>query len=257
VAGAGEEWGGMTDSFANTNKTVMIMPDLHAPDHDEAALFAFLDALTALRPDELVIIGDFIDCKAPARWSKQTAAEYANTLPGELGTGKQVLGRIRDIYDGAVAFIPGNHEARITTYVNTYAPAVSGLVPSLPELLGFDEYDVAYHPSTYDVAPGVLAIHGKALSSVLGAAGQSAFKERTRHGLSIVQGHSHRLGLGFDHQERDRFWMECGHLTSAKALGYMDFDHANWQQGFGVLHIRGDQVFPTIHRIDNGMSAFG
>lgn len=238
------------------SRTVMIMPDLHAPDHDPVALGGFLDALEILQPDELVIIGDFIDCKAPARWSKQTAAEYANTLPGELAAGRLVLREIRSVFDGAIAFIPGNHEARINTYVNTYAPAVSGLVPSLPELLDFDGFDVRYYPSTYDVAPGVLAIHGKALSSVLGAAGQSAFKERTRHGMSIVQGHSHRLGLGFDHQERDRFWMECGHLTSAAALGYMDFDHANWQQGFGLLHIRGDQVFPTIHRIDNGVSAF-
>src|SRR3954468_12116578 len=234
----------------------MIMADLHAPDPDPAALTAFERALVALNPDELVIIGDFIDCKAPARWSRQTAAEYANTLPGELESGKRVLQEIRLHYDGPIAFIPGNHAARINTYVNTYAPAVSGLVPSLPELLDFDTFAVTYHPSTYEVAPGTLAIHGKALSSVLGAAGQSAFKERTRHGYSIVQGHSHRLGLGFDHQERDRFWMECGHLTSAKALGYMDFDHANWQQGFGVLHVIEDQVFPTIHRIDNGMSAF-
>lgn len=238
------------------NKTVMIMPDLHAPDHDPVALHAFRVALELLHPDELVIIGDFIDCKAPARWSKQTAAEYANTLPSELEAGKRVLRELRDSFDGAIAFIPGNHEARINTYVKQYAPAVAGLVPELPVLLDFDEYNVDYYPSTYAVAPGVIAIHGKALSSVLGAAGQSAFKERNRHGMSVVQGHSHRLGLGFDHQERDRFWMECGHLTAAAKLGYLDFDHANWQQGFGVLHIKGDQVFPTIHRIDNGVSAF-
>lgn len=237
-------------------KTVMIMPDLHAPDHDEIALAAFLVALTMLRPDELVIIGDFIDCKAPARWSKQTAAEYANTLPGELEAGKLVLKQIRDVFDGAIAFIPGNHEARISSYVRQYAPAVAGLVPELPVLLDFEQYDVDYHPVTYAVAPGVIAIHGKALSSVLGAAGQSAYKERTRHGMSVVQGHSHRLGLGFDYQERDRFWMECGHLTSAKALGYCDFDHANWQQGFGLLKIYGDRVFPTIHAIHEGHSAF-
>lgn len=238
------------------SRTVMVMPDLHAPDYDEVAFGAFLRALQTINPDELLIIGDFIDCKAPARWSKQTAAEYADTLPGELAAGKEILGIIRGVFDGELAFIPGNHESRIATYVNTYAPAVSGLVPSLPELLGFDEYDVTYHPSTYDVAPGVLAIHGKALSSVLGAAGQSAFKERTRHGYSIVQGHSHRLGLGFDHQERSRFWMECGHLTAPEKLGYLDFNHANWQQGFGVLHIINDHVFPTIHAITNGVTAF-
>ena len=239
------------------SKTVMVMPDLHAPDHDPDALNAFIRALIALQPDELVIIGDFIDCKAPARWSKATAAEYANTLPGELEAGQAVLERIRGVYEGVINFIPGNHEARILSYTKPFAPAIAGLVPDLPELLGFGRFGVSLVTQPYEVARGVSAIHGKALSSVLGAAGQSAFKERSRHGTSIVQGHSHRLGLGWDFQERSRFWMECGHLTSADRLGYLDFDHANWQQGFGVLKVTGDgRVFPTIHAIDNGMSAF-
>lgn len=239
------------------NKTVMILPDLHAPDHDEPALAAFLTAVPAINPDELVIIGDFIDCKAPARWSKATAAEYADTLPGELEAGKQVLARIREVHDGAIIFIPGNHESRISTYVHTYAPAVAGLVPSLPHLLDFECYQVAYHPGTYAVAPGTLAIHGKLLSSVLGAAGQSAFKERARHGMSIVQGHTHRLGIGWDYQERPRFWMECGHLYSTAKASYLEFpSQANWQHGFGVLHVRDEQVYPSVHVIHNGRSAF-
>lgn len=238
------------------NKSVMFMPDLHAPHHDEAALAGFVHALTMVRPDELVILGDFIDCHAPARWSKATAAEYADTLPKELETGKAVLNMIRGVFDGPISFIPGNHEARITTYVTNYAPAVASLVPSLPELLGFSEYQVDYHPGTYDVAPGVIAIHGKLLSSVLGAAGQSAFKERMRHGVSVVQGHSHRLGIGWDRQDRSRFWMECGHLADVSKAGYLDFGHANWQHGFGVLYVRDGRVFPSVHAIHEGMSAF-
>lgn len=234
----------------------MVMPDLHAPDHDVTALRAFVNALALVQPSELVIIGDFIDCKAPARWSKQTAAEYADTLPGELAAGKMVLEEIRSVFDGPIAFIPGNHEARIVSYTQTYAPAIAGLVPSLPELLDFRQFNVSHHPTTYTLAPGTIAIHGKALSSVLGAAGQSAFKERTRHGLSVVQGHSHRLGIGWDRQERSRFWMECGHLTDPATLGYTDFGIANWQQGFGVLHIHDDKVFPTVHAIHDGVSGF-
>jgi hypothetical protein len=233
-----------------------LWPDTHAPDHDEAAVGAALNALDAIQPDRLVILGDFIDCKAPARWSKATAAEYADTLPGELEAGKQVLESIRGTYDGVIDFITGNHEARILSYTRTYAPAIAGLVPELPELLDFGPLGVSLVAQPYEVAPGVSAIHGKALSSVLGAAGQSAFKERSRHGTSIVQGHSHRLGLGWDYQERSRFWMECGHLTSAARVGYLDFDHANWQQGFGLLKESNGQVFPTVHAINNGMSAF-
>lgn len=236
--------------------TTMVMPDLHAPDHDERALAAFLLALDVIQPDRLLILGDFIDCKAPARWSKQTAEEYAGTLPAELDAGKQVLEQIRGTYSGLVDFISGNHEARINQYVNQYAPAISGLVPSLSELLDFPTYGVVLHAQPYEILPGVSAIHGKRLSSVLGAAGQSAFKERSRHGTSVVQGHSHRLGIGWDTQERSRFWMECGHLSSATGLGYLEYNHANWQHGFGMIHTIGFNTFPSVHSIHDGVSAF-
>lgn len=239
------------------NRSVMFMPDLHAPDHDAAALSGFVHALQVVQPDELVILGDFLDCKAPARWSKSTAAEYAGTLVGEIEAGKAVLAMIRGVFDGPISFIPGNHEQRITNYVNTYAPAISGLVPSLPDLLEFRTYNVDHRPGTYDVAPGVTAIHGKLLSSVLGAAGQSAFKERMRHGVSIVQGHSHRLGVGWDRQDSSRFWMECGHLADVAKAGYLEFaGKANWQHGFGVLNVRNGRLFPSVHAIHDGSSAF-
>lgn len=241
------------------NRTIVLMPDLHAPVHDRQALAAFLEGLAAIHPDELLILGDFIDCHAPARWSKGSAAEYADSLPGELEAGKAVLQQIRDHYpDGEISFIKGNHEARIDSYLHQYAPAISGLVPPLSELLGFGDVGVTLRSQPYAIAPGVVAIHGKLLSSVLGGAGQSAFKERQRHGTSVIQGHTHRLGIGWDHQERDRFWMECGHLCDTEQMDYLDFKgQANWQAGFGVLHVRGERVFPSVHAIHNGMSAFG
>lgn len=235
------------------------MPDVHVPDHDAKAVAAFLEAVQAIRPDELLIIGDFIDCKAPARWSKATADEYAGTLAGEIESGKAMLQQVRDAYpDGGISFIKGNHEARIDSYLSRYAPALKGLVPSLPDLLEFDRFNVDFCAQPYQLAPGVSAIHGNLLSSVLGAAGQSAYKERMRHGTSIVQGHTHRLGIGWDRQERDRFWMECGHLCDPAKATYLDFKgQANWTQGFGVLHLRDEKVFPSAHVIDSGTSAFG
>ena len=235
-----------------------MMPDVHVPDHDRKAVDAFLDAVKAINPDELLIIGDFIDCKAPARWSKSTADEYAGTLAGEIEAGKGMLQQIRDVYpDGEISFIQGNHEARIGSYLRKYAPALAGLVPSLPDLLELDRFGVGFRAQPYRIAPGVSAIHGNLLSSVLSSAGQSAFKERARHGTSIVQGHTHRLGLGWDMQERPRFWMEAGHLCDPSKAGYLDFKgQANWQQGFGVLHVLGERVFPEVHAIHNGGSMF-
>lgn len=235
----------------------MLMPDTHAPIHDKRAVATFIENLDVAQPDELLIMGDFLDTKAPARWSKGSAAEFAADLPREAAAGKDILDRIRTYYGGPISFIMGNHEDRLAKYVKTYAPALAGLVPDIPTLLDFDEYEVQLQPQPYAVAPGVLAIHGNLLSSTLNSAGQSAYKERQRFGQSIVQGHSHRLGLGFDTQERTRFWMETGCLIDLKQAGYLDFTGvANWQHGFGMLHIRGSRVFPEIHHIKDGTSVW-
>lgn len=242
---------------AAVNRTVMLMPDTHAPIHDKRAVDAFVYVLNAVQPDELLIMGDFLDMKAPARWSKNSAAEFAADLPREAAAGGQILDLIRNVYDGRISFLMGNHEDRLRKYVSQYAPAVKGIVPSVAELLDFDGREITLRPQPYRVAPGVFAIHGNRLSSTQNSAGQSAYKERARFGCSIVQGHSHRLGLGFDTQERTRFWMETGCLIDLSKADYLDFAKtANWQHGFGLLHVRGSTVYPEVHYITGGRTAF-
>lgn len=234
-------------------KTIMIMPDLHAPGHDRRATAVFIEALRLVKPAELVIIGDFVDALAPARWSRGLAAEFAATLPQEMEAGKKVLADIRSVYRGPISALYGNHEDRIQNYIDRHAPALAGVVPSVAEMLDFEKYRVELREQPYTLAPGVRAIHGVKLSSTQNAAGQSAYKERMRLGHSIVQGHTHRLGVGFDAQERSRFWLEAGCLLDFRKAEYLDFRGvANWQQGFALLHVDGTRVWPEIVPIHSG-----
>jgi predicted phosphodiesterase len=236
-------------------RVVMAMPDLHTPYESKPAWRAFLAGLGTVQPDELVVLGDFMDTKAPARWSKGRAAEYAGDLAWEIENAKARLAEVRDVYpEGRVSFITGNHENRINTYLHQWAPALVGVMPALPELLDFEGFGVdhvAGYNQTYKLGTDVIAIHGNKLSSTLNASGQSAFKERMRHGVSVVQGHTHRLGLGYDTQgSKTRFWLEAGCLCDIKKMEYLDYQGvANWQLGCGVLYFRGSKVFPTIHYI--------
>lgn len=233
----------------------MLMPDLHTPYEDKRAWRAFLSALKTVSPDELVILGDFMDTKAPARWSKGRAAEYAGDLEWEIQNAQDRLADIRaTMYEGSISFIVGNHENRINTYLHQWAPALVGVMPKLPELLDFEAWGVdlvAQYNQAYKLTPDVVAIHGNKLSSTLNSSAQSAFKERMRHGVSVVQGHTHRLGLGFDTQgNKTRFWLEAGCLCDVRKMEYLDYQGiANWQLGCGVLYIKGSRVHPTIHYI--------
>lgn len=232
------------------------VPDCHHHHHDQRAIDSVWSAIGDNRPDEVVILGDFIDAKAPARWSKGGPDEFAADLLDECAAGKKNLAGLRSLVPAStkITFIRGNHEARITSYTRREAPALVGLVPSFQTLLGFDELNIEYKQQPYVVAPGVRAIHGEKLRSTQNAAGQSAYAERQRHGTSIIQGHTHRAGLGFDTQDKTRFWMECGHLLDIKKAHYLSFSGlANWQQAFGFTWRDGSRITPgLVHVQDRG-----
>lgn len=233
-------------------RTTFLWPDTHCPDHDKRAVACAVQALRVVKPQELLILGDFLDCKAPARWSRGRAEEYVAGLDHEAAAGRGVLAQIRSVYDGPISFIEGNHEERIDTYVRNCAPGLVGIVPGVPELLDFAGFNVELREQPYPIAPGVRAIHGVKLTSTQQAAGQSAFKERMRLGHSIVQGHTHRLGVGWDSQERSRFWLEAGCLLDFGKAEYVPFLNPNWQQGFAMVHEDRQRVWPEVVPIHNG-----
>lgn len=245
----------------------ILWPDTHHHHHDKRAVNTLLNVISEVKPDEVVILGDFLDMKAPARWSKGKAEEFAADLLVEVDAACATLSQLREAQGTRrIVFIPGNHDIRIQKYIDLHAPALRGVVRDYPDLLMFENYGVDHAGAVegslqidpYKVAPGTVAIHGELLSSTQQAAGQSAYKERHRLGKSIVQGHTHRLGLGWDTQERDRFWMECGHLKDVRQATYLSYvGQANWQQGFGSLVIDGKSVYPTIHKIHKGVTYFG
>ncbi len=236
-------------------KLVVLWPDTHHHYQDQRAIDNLLRAIDKTQPAEVCLLGDFLDCKAPARWSRGTADEYAADLEVEAKAGRQTLEDLRTVYDGRVTFLRGNHEARMANYVHSHAPALAGVVRMYGELLDFAKYRVEEMGQPYRIAPGVAAIHGEKLSSTQNSAGQSAYKERARHGTSIVQGHTHRLGVGYDTSDRQRFWLEAGWLGDVKKAAYLPFKGvANWQSGFGYLHIDGQKVTPGVVPIHAGGS---
>jgi len=236
---------------------IVCIPDVHVPYQHPRAIRAVTAMIGAVKPDRVIQLGDFLDMKAPARWSRGNQAEYMAGVEKEAAEGVRVLSEIRSVYDGPFDYITGNHEARLSAYIHQYAPALNGVVPTLGQLLRLDEMGIKRREQPFKVAPGVVAIHGVKLSSTQGAAGQSAFKERVRHGKSVVQGHTHRLGVGFDTADRTRFWLECGWLGDIRKADYLSFTGlANWQMGFAALIADGSHITPIPVPVRNDGSFY-
>jgi predicted phosphodiesterase len=227
----------------------LILPDIHLPYEDKYAIDSVLTMIDAVKPARVVQVGDLLDMKAPARWSKGTAAEYCNSVREEADAGVEFWTRLRQAAgDAELVWVTGNHEDRLRNYVNAYAPALRDIVPSTAELMKLDSFGVKYpKQQPWTVAPGVSCIHGKMLAP---HAGFSARKELLRHNpdRGIVQGHTHRLGVIYETTNATRFALESGWLGDIRRAGsYLDFPGvANWQQGFGFLEVEGKRVTPGV-----------
>lgn len=229
----------------------MQWPDTHVPYHHRGAVERLTRFVGEVQPAELILTGDLPDCESPARFSAGTVVENGVLLARELDATRGLLCDIRDVYDGPMAWLEGNHELRLTKWGQTRGRAVFGLAElTIPHLLGFDDLRITtpggYGGATkpYRFAPGVVALHGTRLGA---KSGYSVAKEMELHGSSVVMGHCHRLALIFRSDTARTTWgIEGGHLMDQRRASYLLNGAANWQMGFSVIDVRGGRAYPYI-----------
>lgn len=208
-------------------------------------------------PDHLVHVGDFLDCHAPARWSKGTADEFAATLQVEVDRAVNWLHSVRAVYDGPFTIKEGNHDLRIDTYLRTQAPALASLrALRIEELLDLRALNIRYERNPFRVAPGWVVAHGHE-GTISRMAGQTAMGLARKFGVSVVCGHTHRLGLahetaGYNGSQNALWGMEVGHAMDIRKAAYLEGGSASWQQGFGMLERVGNRVWPRIYPVIRG-----
>lgn len=212
--------------------------------------------IAAYQPDELIHVGDFLDCKAPARWSTGTADEFARTLQVEIDRGHAFLTSVRSVYDGPFHIKSGNHDDRISTYLRTRAPALHSLrALRVPELLGLGGLDITWNPNPFALRghPGWVCAHGHE-GRISQVAGVTALQLARRLGVSVVCGHTHRLGL--IHETRAMapvLWgMEVGHTMDMSKASYLGGGGGNWHQGAGLIETINGRTYPRVLPIVKG-----
>lgn len=233
-------------------KTILVLPDLQVPYHDPKYIRVLEKFIEDFSPHEVGQIGDLMDQPQPSRWNKGMAGEYATTLQKDVDETRKILKRLR------VNWVKlGNHDERVETYVERYAPALASLASlRFEEMLGLDDLGVTYHRKPFTLAPGWVAAHGHegSLSSV---AGRTAFGLAKKFDRSVVCGHTHRAGLvsetiGMVSARRQISGMEVGHGMDLKHATYIKSGVANWQQAFGLVHVDGSLVQAELIPVQGG-----
>lgn len=210
--------------------TIAVVPDTHVPYHDEAAWGLALRALRAIKPDRIVVIGDFPDFYAVSFHSKDPRRRAL--LREETDAAKRELRRLRGLSD-TLDYTEGNHENRLERYLCDRAPALFGLVTSR-ELLGCDDGAWTWHPYRQ-----ILKIGKCHFVHEVGLAGkQAASRSLDAFQGNLVIGHTHRGGIAYDGTMRgDRYFcLNVGWLGDPREIDYAHQTVVrSWQHGLGLV----------------------
>lgn len=216
----------------NDTSLTLVVPDMHFPYHDKVVWTVILQAITALQPQNIVIIGDALDAY-PISFHPKTPARRA-TLRDELAIADVELITLADACRGRrVIYCEGNHEHRLERYLIQNAPALYGLI-DMPTLLKIEERGWEWVPYQDWIRIGKIAY-----SHEVGACGKNAAQQTlAAFGNNIVFGHSHRGGLvysGTVDGER-HVALNVGWGGDADAVDYMHKARTReWQHGFGLV----------------------
>lgn len=215
--------------MAKTNRDlVALVPDVHIPDHDPAAVDWCLRQIKDRRPGTVILLGDVIDLVSLSRFPKPP--EVASCLLEELEHGKEFFDKLLKACGGArVVYKSGNHEDRMQHYLWKHAPELSALESlSVPGALGINK-KVEYVSNHHIIEQDVMIIHGRKFD------GNVALANLRRYRMSVAQGHSHRMTIAYLCDAKGALMgsAECGTLQN-KTPGYAGV--TDWTLGMAWIH---------------------
>jgi hypothetical protein len=242
----------------------LLVSDLQIPYEDPRAVALLFKVMKSWKPDVVDLLGDIDDQACYSRWTDGRPAEFLKMVKdedvariqplviSEAKGAKEFFEKVRKTRPNAeIFFAGGNHDDRASDYFDKKLPEYAEYV-TYEALYGLDSLGIDY--IHYNDRPkyrygDIYVHHGIALSQ---NAAESVRKDCESFGVSMIRGHSHRMG--YWHKTFDltgtkwRGW-EIGHMSDidSEGMGYTNLH--NWSQGFAIGHIDGDNVHINLVEI--------
>lgn len=221
--------------MAKPNKIVtrIVGNDFHVPFHDRQALLVFLAIVEAIGPDEVIILGDALDCQQISRFG--THISRLGKIQDDLDEGTSVIADIRRAAKKAkIRFKLGNHEDRLTKWAMNN-PEMANLRALKPlQFFGLDKLgDIEIIPYKEHIRIlDTILTHGHRVSK---NSGSTALANVLAYGSSVMCGHTHRMSKVYLSQGgRVMVGHENGCLCQLDPE-YLPIGTANWQHGFSII----------------------
>lgn len=231
------------------SRLVMVLPDLHIPHHDEAALQCVLQAYKHLRPDTVVVLGDWLDCEQFSSHGVMSMAELRahRFLEDEVDPCNAALDKLQK-YKNELVFVEGNHEQRIERWAAKWGARLGPDFYKLMaprKLLGEGRKKFTWIPymdnlSHYEITPALK--NSTALWAVHGwshAKRAAAIHLNKAISVSIVHGHTHRMQVETRREPSTgrilKSWSP-GCLSKLQPL-YRANNPTEWTHGFSLVYV--------------------
>jgi hypothetical protein len=218
-------------------KCSVLIPDTHRPYHHRAAYKLMLKIAQRLKPDEVVIMGDYADFYA-VQMHGARHPKLLHDLKEEIDDVNKGLDEIDDVFPKArKIYVEGNHETRLERFLVTHALPVYGLY-TIKTLLKMDTRKnwqwVSYNSDQrYRIFNSGLYVRHEPFAS-------SPKQSIQRALCSHAYGHVHRI------EESNAVSLDQRHLVAFSPgwLGDRRMDvfkylksTAQWQLGFAVIYV--------------------
>lgn len=247
-----------TASPKSGSHLVMILPDLHLPVHDKSALRVALRAFEKLKPQRLIILGDWLDAafaSAHPVSSREEAEKNGSTggyIQNEIEPCRRLLEEFEE-HAQEIIYLEGNHEFRVERLITRERGAWLAIpelvLPSKLLAMGRKKkftwvpyqhnatHGNAYRLPHYQIADGLIAVHGWSTAKAAAA----KHLELVR-GYSIVYGHTHRAQAdSLRHPMTGtvlKGWSP-GCLASLQPM-WMHQKPTEWSHGFSLIYCKND-----------------
>lgn len=213
---------------------ILHIADCHRPYHDRRAWQLVLKVARKLKPHHIVVNGDFCDFYSVSSHLKDPTRVVE--LEDEIANVKEGLDELDALGAKTKRFIGGNHEDRLTRYLQEKAPALFSSV-TIPGLLGLKDRGWTYTPYKDHTHIGKVNF-----THDVGVAGRNAaFRALDTYQHSVVTGHTHRFQYIVEGNAMGEVKLSAmfGWLGDRTKVDYMHRArvYKDWALGFGVGYV--------------------
>jgi metallophosphoesterase superfamily enzyme len=224
----------MAGSLEDMIKSAIILPDVHLTDVLPKDYLPVREFIKDFKPNKIILLGDFMDIASLSAWDmdKKRLME-GRRINKELTIANKELdflqSNVKD-KDKGVIYIEGNHEDRVTRYIDSH-PEMEGMI-ELPDKLDLKKRGVEWIKLNKLFKLGDMYFtHGMYTNQY------SAAKHLQKLGCNVTYGHQHGTQTFMQNMAMQKPHMAYALGTLGdKAPDYMKGKPGNWINQFAVFY---------------------